>query len=334
MLVAPFGSASPGSRLVDPRYERGSREIRASLRSWSTSMSSFCQNVDSGPFDSSRFVGGSPGSRRSSLSIASSSRGGAGSRSEDDCCPKRPVTSITSLPCLYCRKLIAVAYFASGRLSCSLTFFDTAPAGVAYTSSAPTTPSAVLRPLDISPSRGSQGYVWARRLLGGHRVTPRRHRAQRAEDRPRRGGSVERVEVDSRRALGQQIGALERRVGDAEVGDRVRLIGAQAELGHQPVGDRGADRAREALDLLEVGDRHDPRDDRDVDPDVARPGDEVPVQRVVEEQLRDQEARAGVDLLLAVAQVALRRLRVDVDLGEAGGADREVVVGTDQLDQL
>jgi hypothetical protein len=36
-----------------------------------------------------------------------------------------------------------------------------------------------------------------------------------------------------------------------------------------------------------------------------RPGDEVPVQRVVEEQLCDQEARAGVDLLLAVAQVRL-----------------------------
>src|ERR1044071_1230690 len=129
MLVAPFGSASPGSRLGDPRYQRGCREIRASLRPWATSMSSFCQNVDRGPFDSSRFVGGSPGSRRSSLSIASSSRGGAGSRSEDDCCPQRPVTSITSPPCLYCRKLIAVAYLAPGTLSCSFTFLDAAPAG-------------------------------------------------------------------------------------------------------------------------------------------------------------------------------------------------------------
>ena len=45
-------------------------------------------------------------------------------------------------------------------LTC-LTFFDTAHAGVATTSSAPTTPSAALRPLDISPSRGSQGYVGA-----------------------------------------------------------------------------------------------------------------------------------------------------------------------------
>ena len=36
--------------------------------------------------------------------------------------------------------------------------------------------------------------------------------------------------MDARRALGEQVGALERRVGDAEVGHRVGLVGAEAEL--------------------------------------------------------------------------------------------------------
>ena len=101
MLVAPFGSASPGSRLVEPRYERGSREISTSLRAWSTSMSSFCQNVDFGSPPGSltvKSVGGSPGSSSSCEVISSSSRGFAGSASEYDFSPKRPVTIITSWP--------------------------------------------------------------------------------------------------------------------------------------------------------------------------------------------------------------------------------------------
>ena len=76
MLVAPFGSGSPGSRVVEPRYARGSRERSASLRFLSTSMSSFCQNVDVG-FDGE--YGGSPGSRSSSAVISSRNFGLAGS---------------------------------------------------------------------------------------------------------------------------------------------------------------------------------------------------------------------------------------------------------------
>src|SRR3954449_5375769 len=81
MFVAPFGSASPGSRLVEPRYERGSREISTSLRLWSTSMSSFCQNVDFGSppgSDTVKSVGGSPGNSSSWDVISSSSTGLAG----------------------------------------------------------------------------------------------------------------------------------------------------------------------------------------------------------------------------------------------------------------
>src|SRR5215216_2593243 len=245
-------------------------------------MSSFCQNVESGPFDSSKFTAGSPGSRRSSAVISSSRRGCAGLRSEYDFRPKRPVTSITSRLCLYCRKLIAVAYLASGWLSTSRTFFDAADAGAVNTSSALRTPSAGnALPLGISPPLVRRD-LWGATILNGHGVAPRGGAAQRAEDRARGGGAVERVEVNPGRALGEQVGALERRVGDPEVGDRVRLVGAQAEFAQQAIRDRGPAHAREALDLLEVGDRHDPRDDRDVDAGVARAGDEIPVDRVVE----------------------------------------------------
>ena len=47
------------------------------------------------------------------------------------------------------------------------------------------------------------------------------------------GRAVERVEVDARRAVGEQVGALQRRVGDAEVGHRARLVAAQLELAQQ-----------------------------------------------------------------------------------------------------
>ena len=47
---------------------------------------------------------------------------------------------------------------------------------------------------------------------------------------------------------------------------------------------------RDLADLAGVGDRHDPRDDRDVDADLAGALDELVVAAVVVEQLRDQEA--------------------------------------------
>src|SRR6266571_2972299 len=80
---------------------------------------------------------------------------------------------------------------------------------------------------------------------------------------------------------------------------------------------------REALHLLDVGDGHDARDDRHVDPRGARPPDEVEVAAVVEEELGDEELGAGVHLLLAVAQVGLQVARLDVPLRIAGAADAE-----------
>ena len=69
-------------------------------------------------------------------------------------------------------------------------------------------------------------------------------------------------------------------------------------------------------------------------PAAPRALDEVEVHGVVEEQLGDQEVDARADLLGEVAQVVLGTGRVDVRLGEAGGADRERVAAGDQRDQL
>ena len=104
------------------------------------------------------------------------------------------------------------------------------------------------------------------------------------------------------------VGArLERR---AQAGRDVR----PAQLGH-------------ALDLLDVaGIGMTPGMIGTSMPIAARALDEVEVDGVVEEQLGDEELRARVDLVLEVAQVVLGRGRVDVRLGEARAADREVVV--------
>ena len=154
-------------------------------------------------------------------------------------------------------------------------------------------------------------------------AVPRAPEAQRAEDRARRRRAVERVEVDAGRAVGQQVGALHRRVGDAELGHRLVARPALMQVGEHVVGDRRAAHARDARELVVGRDRHDAGDDRDLDADRAGALDEVEVERVVEEELGDEEADAGVDLLLEVAQVVLGRGGVDVGLREARRADGE-----------
>ena len=56
---------------------------------------------------------------------------------------------------------------------------------------------------------------------------PRSHgraRLERGQDRARRRRLVQRVEVDARRAAREQVGALQRRVGDAQLGDRLLAL--------------------------------------------------------------------------------------------------------------
>ena len=101
--------------------------------------------------------------------------------------------------------------------------------------------------------------------------------AQRAEDRARGGRAVERVEVDARARpwpAGRRTGASRRRRRSRPPRPAGRR--AASSSASSCVGDRRAAHAREALDLLEVGDRHDPRDDRDVDRRSRAPGRRSP----------------------------------------------------------
>ena len=57
--------------------------------------------------------------------------------------------------------------------------------------------------------------------------------------------------------------------------------------------------------MSNVADRHDARDDRNCDSNLARPQHEVEVGLVVEEELRDEKVRPRVDLRFEVAEVDL-----------------------------
>src|SRR4051794_6208466 len=184
------------------------------------------------------------------------------------------------------------------------------------------------------PWLGRHGRRAPRRAEAGVVGVPGPPKPQRAENGARRGRAVHGAEVDAGRAVGQQVGALHRRVGDAELGDGLLVFLARVELAEHVFGHRRAAQPGDRLDLAVVGDGHDPRDDRDLDPDRPRPVDEVVEQLVVEEQLGDEEVDAGVDLRLEVAQVVLGGGGVDVRLGEARRGDREVVVGAQQRDEL
>ncbi len=73
----------------------------------------------------------------------------------------------------------------------------------------------------------------ARDRAGVDDPLPRPGELQGTEDRPCSGRAVERVEVDPRRAGGEQLGALKRRIGDAEVEHRLGVLGAAMQLAPQ-----------------------------------------------------------------------------------------------------
>src|SRR5215469_1966756 len=103
--------------------------------------------------------------------------------------------------------------------------------------------------------------------------------------------------MDAGSTAREEIDALQRRVSDAEVDDRFRLLASSLHLRHETRRDRRAALAREALDLFAVRDRHDAGDDRHVDARSPRAADESEVRFGIEEQLRYQELRTGIDLL-------------------------------------
>src|SRR5688572_8237095 len=127
--------------------------------------------------------------------------------------------------------------------------------------------------------------------------------SDRREYVARRGRFVERVEVDSRCTSLDEPETLDRRVHDPELVYAFRLIGQAIELRAEASRDRRAAHLGETFDLLDVLDRHDARDDRHGDAGGARAIDEVEVDAVVEEELSDQELRAGIDLLAEVREI-------------------------------
>src|SRR6266849_3721555 len=129
--------------------------------------------------------------------------------------------------------------------------------------------------------------------------------AQVLEDGARRRRAVERVEVDARRALAEQLGALARCPLDADP-DGGRLVVARAlERRAEPGRHLIAAERRDALDLRPVGDRHDAGHERHADPGAARTLDEAEVVGVVVEELRDDDIETRVDLELQVPDVLL-----------------------------
>ena len=133
---------------------------------------------------------------------------------------------------------------------------------------------------------------------------------------------------------GEQLLALACGVGDAEV--ELGLLVAVERL--HGLGQRvGYDRLAELAEAHEsghLGDRHDSGDDRNVDSRLARRRERVPVDLVVEEELRDQEPRAVVHLGLQEGDVGLEARCLRMDLGKTSSADPEVEVARDQRGEL
>jgi len=127
-------------------------------------------------------------------------------------------------------------------------------------------------------------------------------------------------------APGEDIADPDVRRVDADLVHRIRPLRLDRfELGEQAVRDLRAAHADEPLDLRHVRDRHDPRDDRHLDAHRAGLVAEAVELGVVEEELRDDEVGAVVDLALQVLHVAREIQALRMPFGIAGHADAEIM---------
>src|ERR1700677_4377785 len=115
--------------------------------------------------------------------------------------------------------------------------------------------------------------------------------------------------MDARGTASEQLGRLQRGIGDAKVFDGLRIFASQFELTQELGRNRCTDARGEARNLRSVRDWHQSRNDRHVDTVRARLRAELDEAIVIEEQLRDQKVGAGVDLGFEVIQVGLWALR-------------------------
>ena len=133
--------------------------------------------------------------------------------------------------------------------------------------------------------------------------------AEQVAGRKHEIGAVERIEVELAHAFIDEVGAL---LGGDRRGDEVRgllVVSRPSNLRASQAGTLAPVLRGKARHLLEVMDRHDARQDRAPDAGRAAALDEAQIVRVVEEELRDDARRAGVDLALQMLDVDLRATR-------------------------
>src|SRR2546422_8246316 len=166
---------------------------------------------------------------------------------------------------------------------------------------------------------------------GGRRRKARRRRSNQAltaqilEDRARRRGFVERVEMDPGSAAAQQLGTLPRRPFHADPERGLLVVTHALERGTEGSGNLVAAERRDPLDLRHVRDRHDARDERHADARPPRPLDEREVVGVVVEELGDDDIDSGVYLHLEVPDAELQIPALGVTLGMATAHQAELV---------
>ena len=158
-----------------------------------------------------------------------------------------------------------------------------------------------------------------------------------AKDRQRGPGTVEAVDVEAGCAARQQRLALPRGEVDAELRHGFVIVPEPVEIRDEGGGQRRAAERGEALHLLRAQDGEDAGGYRHGHAERAgQVLDHPEVVGVVEEELREDEFGAVVDLVAQPPPVDLPRLRaVGMALGKAGAADRELLgPGLQDVDEL
>src|SRR6266581_3341061 len=156
-------------------------------------------------------------------------------------------------------------------------------------------------------------------------VAPAGLNSQPLPDRRGEPRLVHGVEVQAGSAGREQPVA---QVGDhvqAEASDRSGIVTEALHLQAQPAGDLGAAGVGEARELREIPDRHDSRNDGQIDAERLAVVDEAEIGIDVVEILRDRRVGARLELCLEARDVLARAARLGMELRVAGDFDVEVV---------
>ena len=117
-----------------------------------------------------------------------------------------------------------------------------------------------------------------------------------------------------------------RRVLDAGVVNIVWIFFERFELGQKPLRDFRAAHRDESFDLIHIPNRHDARDDRDVDAHSSAIISESQEVAVVEKQLRHDRAGAIIHLLFQMFEIACEVQALWMAFGKARAGDELLAV--------